>query len=342
MFRNLIIVTILLSLLACGKKEEIKYGGIKIGFLIKTMQEERYKKDKEFFIKRADELGAEVLFSSSDNSEELQNKLFNEMLSADLDVIVLQAVNTKRAVKLIEKAKKQGVKVIGYDSMIVEAPLSLVVMHDSWSVGRLQGEKMVEWFKEERGSVAGEVVLLMGKSGDSNANAMSLGVLEAISKNRELKLIGKYSHESWSSEESKATVKRLLKRNKNIDAFICNNSNLAKGVVEAFDELGKDSSKVFIAGADADLENIKYLINGKQKLEIYKPIKILAERAAETAVKLAKNGDREVDAYIKGELIYNGYDDMVTVLVPVYVVEKESVDDIIVKSGFWSKKEIYR
>ena len=40
---------------------------VKIGFLLKTMQEERYLADKALFISRAQSLGAEVLFDSAGN-----------------------------------------------------------------------------------------------------------------------------------------------------------------------------------------------------------------------------------------------------------------------------------
>ena len=49
---------------------------VKIGFLLKTMQEERYQTDKSQFITRAESLGADVLFDSSSNSAEVQAQQF--------------------------------------------------------------------------------------------------------------------------------------------------------------------------------------------------------------------------------------------------------------------------
>ena len=44
-------------------------GDVKIGFLLKTMQEERYKRDRAAFIEKAESLGAEVIFDSANNDE---------------------------------------------------------------------------------------------------------------------------------------------------------------------------------------------------------------------------------------------------------------------------------
>ena len=45
---------------------------IKIGFLLKTMQEERYQKDKAAFEAKAKSLGATVVFDSANNDEQTQ------------------------------------------------------------------------------------------------------------------------------------------------------------------------------------------------------------------------------------------------------------------------------
>ena len=41
---------------------ELQAADVKIGFLLKTMQEERYQQDKAAFEAKAKELGAEVIF----------------------------------------------------------------------------------------------------------------------------------------------------------------------------------------------------------------------------------------------------------------------------------------
>ena len=247
---------------------------IKIGFLLKTMQEERYKRDRAAFTAKAEELGAEVIFDSANNDELTQLAKFENMLAKGANVIVLQPVNTGTAGSMVSMANSEGVRVVGYDSMLVDGPLDAMVMQDSWAVGRLQGEAMVEWLTAKNGSVTGKVALIQGQPGDSNAIAMSSGVLEIVEANPGLELVTNQAHEGWSSEKAMATAENTLTSNDNgIDAFIANNSGMARGVIAALEAQGLASSdKVFVAGSDADLANIQYVAQGKQAVEIWKQI----------------------------------------------------------------------
>ena len=267
---------------------------IKIGFLLKTMQEERYQRDKAAFLAKAKELGADVIFNSANNDEQTQLAAFENMLSQGAQVIVLQPVNTGTAGSMVTSAHNSGAKVVGYNSMLVNGPLDAMVMQDSWAVGKLQAEAMVQWLKDKKGSVKGNVALIRGQPGNSNANAMSSGVLEVLKANPDLKLIADQSHEGWSPDKAMATTENLLtKYNNGVDAIIANNSGMARGVIAALDAQGLASAdKVFVAGSDADLVNIQYVAQGKEAAEVWKKIAPLAETAAETAVKLAQNPTR--------------------------------------------------
>ncbi|MBT8362717.1 MAG: substrate-binding domain-containing protein, partial [Deltaproteobacteria bacterium] len=170
---------------------------VKIGFILKTMQEERYQRDKAVFIKKAESLGGKVYFDSANNDEQVQLAKFENMLAKGAKVIVMQPVNTGTAGNMVKMANEEGVKVVGYDSMLSNGPLDAMVMQDSWAVGKLQGEAMVEWLKNKKGKVEGKVALIMGQPGDSNAIAMSSGALEIIENNPGLELVAKQAHEGW-------------------------------------------------------------------------------------------------------------------------------------------------
>ncbi len=337
---------------ACGNNSQGKSGNtqvnatnsVKIGFLLKTFQEPRYQKDKQYFLEKAKEMGVEVIFDSANNNEAAQIAKFENMLVQGVKVIVLQPVNTGTAGNMVEMAHKKGVRVVGYDSMLVNGPLDVMVMQDSWAVGQLQAEEMIKWLKKKKGKVEGNVVLIKGQPGDNNAMAMSSGVLKTILENPNLKLVLEQSHENWSSEKALATTENALtKFNNDIDAFICNNSGMARGVISGLDSKGlADSSKIFVAGSDADLPNVQYVAEGKQTVEIWKKIRPLAEKAVEIAVLLANNPDTPVDKLVKPEkMLYNNFQEVPTFVTPVVAITKENIDDTIIKEGFYTHQEVY-
>ncbi len=329
---------------ATAAETDTKDEKVKVGFLLKTMQEERYKRDRKAFVDKAESLGAEVIFDSANNNEQQQLQKFETMLAKGAKVIVMQPVNTGTAANMVKMANEEGVKVIGYDSMVVNGPLDLMVMQDSWAVGKLQGEAMLDWFKNTKGSVEGKVALIKGQPGDSNANAMSEGALEIINNTEGLELVAEQSHEGWATDKAMATTENVLTKYSNeVDAFICNNSGMARGVLAALKAQGlDDKSKVFVAGSDADLANIQSVAQGKQAVEIWKKIVPLAETAAEAAVNLAKSPDKAVKDVVKTDRdINNGFADVPTIVTPVVLVTKENIDDTVIAGGFYSKEQIY-
>ena len=321
-------------------------GKVKIGFLLKTMQEERYKKDRRYFTEEAESLGAEVVFDSANNKSSLQMSKFENMLAKGVDVIVLQPVNTGTAGAMVKKAHEEGVKVVGYDSMLQNGPLDIHVMQDSWAVGTLQGKQMVKWFKDHKGEVKGNVALIKGQPGDSNARYMSSGAKEIIDQYEGLNLVVEQSHEGWSPNKAMATAENALnKYNNNIDAFICNNSGMARGVISALESQGlADTSKVFVAGSDADLTNIRYVAQGKQTVEIFKKIKPLSKTAAQIAFKLANNPDKKVTKVVEADIdrmIDNGHQEVPTIVTPIVQVTEDNIRDTVIEAGFHSEEDIF-
>ncbi len=318
---------------------------LKIGFLLKTMQEARYQTDKALFSARAEAQGAEVVFDSSGNDELRQLQQFEAMLESGVDVIVLQPVNTQTAGALVNLAHENGIKVVGYDSMLQDGPLDVMVMQDSWTVGRLQAEAMTKWFQDNRGEIKGKVALIRGQPGDANAAALSSGVLEIIADHPGLELIADRSHVDWSPDMARETAENLLIEYDNgVDAFICNNSGLAFGVLAALsDENLASAEKVFVAGSDADLRNVRMVADDVQALEIWKMIKPLAYTAADVAIKIAQAPDTDITDLI-GEhtLINNGFGDIPTIVTPVVAVSKNTIEDTVIKGGFFTNEQIYQ
>jgi D-xylose transport system substrate-binding protein len=334
-----------LSNLLGGSDVKEDDGVIKVGFLLKTMQEERYITDRDAFIEKAEELGAdEVVFDSANNDENLQLSKFENMLTQGVDVIVLQPVNTGTASNMVKMAHDSGVAVVNYDSLIMNSDVDVFLTQDSWAVGELQGEAMVKWFKENRGEVKGNVVLLRGQPGDSNANAFSQGVLDTVAEYEGLNLVVDQSHEGWAPNLAMATTENALtKYDNNIDAVVANNSGLASGAVRALEAQGMaDSDQVFVAGSDADLLNIRYIAQGKQTVEIFKKIKPLAYKAAEVAVALAKNPDKPIDEIVTiDRYVDNGQIEVPTVITEIVVVNQDNIMDTVVADGYHEATEIF-
>lgn len=335
-FRHLPVAILAGSLLlsACQKKGPQGSDGskIKIGFILSTLQEERYAKDKKYFEDKVAALGGEVVFASANNSEQEQLAKVENILSQGVKALVIQPVNSKAASSFVELAHKDNVKVIAYDRIINNAPLDLYVTQDSYKVGVLEAEAAVALTKGK-----GNYVILRGESGHSVANEITRGVEDTLKKSPGIKVVVNQAHPGWSGDLAMKTVENALTVNKNkIDAILANNSGMANGAVQALLEQ-KLTGKVFVAGADADLTAMKNLVADRQQFEVLKAIQPLAEAAAEAAVRLAKSEEVKSESLVDGGAGFK----VPVINTPVYPIQKADIEEKIIKTGFHSRESIY-
>jgi D-xylose transport system substrate-binding protein len=79
-------------------------------------------------------------------------------------------------------------------------------------------------------------------------------------------------------------------------------------------------------------------VEGTQLMTVYKPLPLLAKRAAELAVKMARGETPAPDQYI---------DNKSGTPLPFYVetpiaVFKEQMDSTVIKDGFHTREDVYR
>jgi D-xylose transport system substrate-binding protein len=305
--------------------------GPKIGFILSTMQEERYQRDKRVFEETVQKAGGTVVFASCNNSEQTQAAEVDNLLSQGVQALVIQPVNGDTASSFVKQAKQDGVPVVDYDRLIKNAPIDAYITEDSNKVGQLQAEAAVKFTGGK-----GNVVLLMGQAGHSVAEARTAGAMSVLSKYPGMKVVVKQYHAGWSPDLAMKTTENALTQYKNnIQAIIANNSGMAHGAIQALEEQ-KLTGKVFVAGADADLAAIRDVVAGKQQFEVQISINDMARSAAEAALALAQK-----QAIKSTSEVNNGMMMVKTINTPVFPVDKAQVEARIIKTGFHSQEAVY-
>lgn len=310
----------------------------KIGFILSTMQEERYQKDKKAFEDAVKKLGGTVVFASCNNNEQTQAAEVDNLLSKNVDVLVIQSVNGETASAFVKQATKDNVPVVAYDRLIANAPIAAYVTEDSVHTGELQAEAAAKAIHGK-----GNVVILKGQAGHNCAEERTAGIIKTFKKYPDIKVVVNQYHAGWSPSLAMQTTENALTQYKNnIQAIIANNSGMAHGAVQALEEQ-KLTGKVFVAGADADLANIKDMLANKQQFEVRIPIEEMAQKAAEVAVALAQKKDFKADG-----MTTNGYKtadgkpyQVKTINAPVVGVDRSQIEERIVRSGFHPRESVY-
>lgn len=311
-----------------------KTGKIKIGLSMDTLKEERWQKDRDIFVKRAEELGAEVLVQAADGKDETQIKQAESLLTQGIDVLVIIPHNAEVCATIVDSAKRQNIPVISYDRLVKNSEPDLYISFDNEKVGELQAKYLVE--KAPKGNY----ILIGGAQTDNNAKLLREGqmkVLQPYIDRGDIKIVADQWAKDWLADEALKHVENALTINNNdVVAVVTSNDGTAGGAIQALNAQ-KLSGKVLVSGQDADLAALQRIVAGTQSMTVYKPVSKLATKAAEAAVSLAKGEKVETNGKVN-----NGKIDVPSILLEPVTVDKSNLDETVIKDGFQKREDVYK
>ncbi|HKS35327.1 MAG TPA: D-xylose ABC transporter substrate-binding protein [Enterobacteriaceae bacterium] len=329
MIKNLCLTLCAAALLAstAGYAKEVK-----IGMAIDDLRLERWQKDRDIFVSKAESLGAKVFVQSANGNEETQMSQIENMINRGVDVLVIIPYNGQVLSNVIKEAKQEGIKVLAYDRMINNADIDFYISFDNEKVGELQARSLVEKVPQ------GNYFLMGGSPVDNNAKLFRAGqmnVLKPYVDSGKIKIVGDQWVDGWLPDNALKIMENALTANNNkIDAVVASNDATAGGAIQALSAQGL-SGKVAISGQDADLAGIKRILNGSQTMTVYKPITQLANTAAEIAVELGNGQQPKADTSLNNDL-----KDVPSRLLTPIEVNKDNIDETVIKDGFHQKNQL--
>lgn len=336
-----IFLSMLLS--ACGSAEPVKPAAEAdklthedqpyVGFVLDTLKDERWYKDKELFEKAAADQGARVKTLAANGNDDVQLKQAQLLIDEGVDVLVVVPHDAAFSAEIVDMAHKADVKVISYDRLITNAPVDYYVSFDNVKVGELQAAEIV------KRTPSGSYAYIGGAESDNNAVLFREGamkVLKPLIDKGTIKLVYDQYTDGWDPKKAETNMKNALKQNRNqISAVIAANDGTAGGAVNALSAAGL-AGKVPVSGQDAELEGLRRLVAGKQAMTVYKPIPLLAERAANMAAKVAAGEKINTE-----QSVNNGAADVPAVLLEPVAVTKDTIRSTVIKDGYVTEAEVY-
>ena len=319
----------------CGKQEDVtakqednKSDSIQIGLSMDSFLRERWQRDRDVFVSKAKELGAEVNVQNANGDIAEQISQIEYFIKKKVDVIVIVAIDANSLDDVVQKAKKAGIKVIAYDRLICNADVDLYISFDNEQVGALMAQAM----KKALGN-QGTIIRINGSPTDNNVNMLTEG-FDIVMRGSNIKVdLTEYS-EGWRAENGFKVTSDYLISGKVPDGIICGNDGIAAYAIKALAE-NRLAGKVFVIGQDADLDACQRIVEGTQYMTVYKPVEVLAQRAAERAVELAKGVEIEVPSTIDDGTYEVPYEKL-----QPYAVTKENMDDVII-GKYHQRSDVY-
>jgi D-xylose transport system substrate-binding protein len=338
------------SLAACGvvdgiggsstKASPTKGDDITVGLLLPEKANTRYEKfDYPIIEQQVAKLTnnkGKVDYANAAQDATKQSQQFQQMVADKVDVILVDAVDSKAIASDVQKAKDAGIPVIAYDRL-AQGPIDAYISFDNELVGQVQGKALLEALGTDASSK--KIVMMNGSPTDPNAAQFKAGALGEL--NGKVDISKSYDTKDWDPVVGKANMEKAITAIglNNIAGVYSANDGLAGAVIDALKTMGV--SKVPpVTGQDAELDAVQRIVRGEQYMSVYKSYPDEASAAAEMAVAKVQGRGIEFDALTRDKVDSPTNKKIPSQLMPVVALTKANIKETVIQDGIYTVKQI--
>ncbi|WWR16139.1 sugar-binding protein [Lachnospiraceae bacterium JLR.KK008] len=258
----------------------------KIGISMPTQSLERWNRDGAYLDEQFKAAGFETVLTYSDNDSGRQVNDIQNMLADGVDLLVVAAIDGEALNTAMNEAAEAGVRVIAYDRLIMNDAVSYYVSFDNYTVGKLQGQFVVDTLDlENAGDKVYNMEFTAGDPADNNAGYffngaydtlkpyIDAGTLNIVSGQTDFDSV---ATDQWNTDTALERAQNVLSSyyadGTQLDVWLCSNDSTALGVAQAITSDYAGSNSVLITGQDGDEANLKNIVDGVQTMTVYKNV----------------------------------------------------------------------
>ena len=223
---------------------------------------------------QANVLGADIEVVDSEGSQEAQDEQIDAFLADGVAALAINAVDRTTAGAIIEKAKAVGKPIVFFNREPTEADLQSY--DKAWYVGakaeeagRMMGEILADYWKENNLGGSMRLVLLLGEPGHQDTDLRTEHSIKAIEDAGIQALLLASDTGMWEKERAATSLKTIIDvvGIESFDAIIANNDDMALGAIEVLKgegyNAGDPEKYIPVVGVDATGEALNAMANGE-------------------------------------------------------------------------------
>ncbi|MEU0391304.1 substrate-binding domain-containing protein [Streptomyces sp. NPDC006208] len=334
-------VAMAVSLTACGETDDsgmrMMRDDIVVGLLLPDDVAARYEKfDKPVIEERVARLTnskGTVLYANARQKADVQAQQVESMIDKKVDVLIVDAVDSKAIAGAVKKAKDANIPVVAFDRL-AEGPIDAYTSFDNEQVGHVQGKALLKALGDKAKN--GQIVMMNGAVTDPNAAMFKKGAHAEL--DGKVEIGAEFDTKDWKPENADANMRTaILSLGQNIAGVYSANDGMAGGIITALKAAGYTDLPP-VTGQDAELSAVQRIVAGEQHMTIYKPYGYEAAAAAEMAILLAR--DMSLDLAAHTDVDSPTQKAIPSVLVPVIALTKDNIKDTVIKDGVYTAQEI--
>ena len=296
------VVCILLWIYAVCQTSTIK-GQTKIGVTYMTMNNEFYKSIHSEISRIADEEGALVYVRDPELDERRQSQQIDDFCAQKVNVIVINPVkgDSRPILTALNKARKQGIKIIAVDTQLKHFKPDASIVSDNYQAGVLIAKELMKRSSSAR-------ILLLEHKGTVSADTRIQGFKDTIKGHGAYQIVSELETKG-QTEIAMPAVREFLQSETDIDSLVALNDRSAIGALAAIKEQGI-THPIAIYGIDGS-PDMKSLLHSTDDV---------VGTVAQSPLKM---GDRVMEVI---QEISEGKSYQKEVTIPVQMITKENID----------------
>ena len=217
-------------------------GGARIGLSVSTLNNPFFVTLRDGAQSAADEAGAELIVSDAQNDTAQQQDDIQNFVTQQVNVILVNPVDSDAVVPAIEAANQANIPVIALDRGASGGELATTIASDNVQGGNLAGEELIRLVG------SGSVAQLEGTPGADPARDRGQGFQDAIDTQSAVEVVASQSA-NFDRAEGLNVAENILQANPDIAGIFAQNDEMALGAVQALGDSAGDDVKV--VGFDA-------------------------------------------------------------------------------------------
>ncbi|MFT4220907.1 MAG: substrate-binding domain-containing protein [Microbacterium sp.] len=279
--------------------------GVKLCYVTRTLYE-YWAFVKDGFEARAAELGAEFqTFDITDEAAitEQLDKAKSAVDNQGCDALLASPISATSLDSVFEPAIAKGIPAIILNDAKGTLPGTVYSGPDSLITGETAADYIAGLLPD-----GGEVAMVEGDPGSSNAINRGQGFKNGLEKHPNLELVASQTAK-WDATKAKEIATAMLTANPDIKAFYVQNDGMAFGVAAAIEQADK-TGEIILVGTDGIPQAKKEIMDGNMTATVSQ--KPMVEGSAGVDAALWLLAGKEVPGWIE---------------VPAFIIDKENVDD---------------
>lgn len=285
--------------------------------------------------------GATVDYYNANGSAATQQNQADQALTKGDCILVVAAQDSDAASAIVQAAKKQSVPVIAYDRLIQDNDLKYYVSFDNVKVGELQGQYIVDHYKDFTAK-SKNLVMINGSKTDNNAILFNQGAMSKIQPlidSGALKKVYDTFTPDWNNDTARTEMDQALTANQNnVGVAYVANDGMANSVIASL-KAQKLNGKVLVTGQDATVAGIQNILTGDQSMTVYKAITKEADATSQLVAAISNGTD--TTSLINGNSTKNKNGTAIPSVLEVPVaVDKTNFQTTVIADGFVTKAQV--